>query len=106
MYTRQMSNTLNTAEVVVANLATKAGYGATAATGFMAWIGTNHFAVISSFLIAFLAFLISTYLKLEERKERKKRHELDILEREARIAHLNRNRDVPENIPVEPDSTF
>ena len=106
MYTRQMSNTLNTAEVVVANLATKAGYGATAATGFMAWIGTNHFAVIFSSLIALLAFLIGTYLKLEERKERKKRHELDVKEREARIAHLYRQPELPIDIPIESESRF
>lgn len=101
-----MSNTMSTVEVVVANVANRTGYGAAATAGFLTWIGSNHFAVIFSSLIALLAFLIGTYLKLEERARKKEIYRLDLIEREARIKHLNRSSLMPLLTPVEDETSY
>lgn len=101
-----MTTSFNHLDVMTAKISTSVTYGTSVGTGILAWIGTNHFAVITSFIIGLLAFLISTYLKFQERKERKIRHDLDVKERLARIDMLNRRHSVPPGIPEESESTY
>lgn len=103
-----MTTVLNNAtDAMTAKISTGVTYGTTVGTGILAYVGTSHFAVLTSFIIGMLAFLISTYLKLQDRKEKKLRHDLDVKERLARIAHLEKTSAyTPADLPVESVSIY
>lgn len=95
----QLNTSMGTLETVAGNLTSKMAYLSAASTGFMGWIGSNQFAVLTGFLIGFATFCVSWYYKREDNARRKERHELSIQETRARIRHLENS--VSHLVPLE-----
>lgn len=84
----QLNNSMGTVETIAGNLTSKIAYASAASTGFMGWVGSNQFAVLTGFIIALATFCVSWYYKREDNARRNERHKLAMEETKARIRHL------------------
>jgi hypothetical protein len=90
-----MNPQVHTSIESVGTIAGKTAYLSAAYTGFIGWIGSSNFAVMTGFFIALATFLISWYYRHQDNMRDKERHRLDVQERLARLEQLRNGAALP-----------
>ncbi len=90
-----MNTMTEQAEHFGVNLAIKTSFISAAGTSIMGLLTSSQFGVISGFAIAIFTAIVGIYYKRKDDLRRQERHNLDVRERNARIANLERQQPVP-----------